>query len=216
MSTSHNENKFNKDYYENGIKAGVSCYEKYRWLPESTILAAKAYISYLNIKDNDTVLDFGCAKGFYVKALRILNINTKGCDISNYAIENCDNEIKEYVKLCSLENPIPYDEKFDFIIAKDVLEHMNLDQVDNFLNVTKKHINKKMLIIVPLADNGKYRIQSDEMDVTHIIRFDKSEWERLFIENGWKISKSEYHIPDVKEKQYQENNKGTGVFVIHV
>ena len=53
--------KFNKDYYENGIKTGISGYENYRWMPFRSIPEA------LEIKNNfdfNTCVDFGCAKGF--------------------------------------------------------------------------------------------------------------------------------------------------------
>ena len=36
---------------------------------------------YMNLGDDDKVLDFGCAKGFTVKGLRLLGINI-GVDVS--------------------------------------------------------------------------------------------------------------------------------------
>ena len=56
-------NVFDEKYYEDGIANHVSGYENYRWMPERTIREATSIISNVNF---DTVLDFGCAKGFMV------------------------------------------------------------------------------------------------------------------------------------------------------
>ena len=40
----------------------------------------------MDLDDNEKVLDFGCAKGFTVKALRLLGYKAYGVDVSEYAI----------------------------------------------------------------------------------------------------------------------------------
>merc|ERR1739848_265626 len=64
--------QFTKDYYEDGIRKHMSGYEEHKWMPTRSIPEA------LDIKDKfdfKTCVDYGCAKGFLVHALRIL-----GCD----------------------------------------------------------------------------------------------------------------------------------------
>ena len=84
------QNEFDENYYENGVITGKSCYVNYRWMPELTIKMAHSIIKYLNLNSNVKVLDYGCAKGFLVRALRLLDIDAYGCDISEYAINNAD------------------------------------------------------------------------------------------------------------------------------
>ena len=85
--------EYDEDYFENGIKTGKSCYENYRWLPELTIPMAMTIIDLLKIQRFETVLDFGCAKGYLVKAFKLLYRNAFGVDASPYAIANCDSEV---------------------------------------------------------------------------------------------------------------------------
>jgi cyclopropane fatty-acyl-phospholipid synthase-like methyltransferase len=55
----------------------------YSWMPELTIRMAHHLIQQLPIRSAETVLDYGCAKGFLVRALRILDIDAHGaCHLS--------------------------------------------------------------------------------------------------------------------------------------
>lgn len=205
-------NPFNEDYYERGPEKGISCYSNYQWLPERTISAVMTYIDYLGIKRGESVLDFGCAKGFYVKALRLLHREAWGCDISEYAISQADPNTKPYITV--IENdPIPFNQLFDYVIAKDVLEHMTEGQVSDFLSRAKKVEPKKVLIIVPLAVDGKYVIPEDEMDITHILRNSQEEWKQIFISNGWKIEETTNRISGIKDHQAKYQN-GIGFFTL--
>jgi SAM-dependent methyltransferase len=204
---------FTEDYYERGIEAGLSCYQDYRWLPEKTIPAVMSYIDFLDIKRGQSVLDFGCAKGFYVKALRMLHREAYGCDISEYAIEYADESIKQYVRVNSFEDIIPFDINFDYVVAKDVLEHMEFGVLTHFLSEAKKKTNK-LFIVVPLAKNGAYVIPSDEEDVTHLIRFSREQWTGLFNECGWCVEKFRFNVPGLKEHQ-TIYFKGVGFFVLN-
>ena len=75
-------NLFDEKYYEDGINNHISGYENYHWMPERTIREATSLINNLNF---DTVLDFGCAKGFMVYAMSLLGKQSYGVDISDYA-----------------------------------------------------------------------------------------------------------------------------------
>lgn len=203
---------FGEDYYERGPEKGLSCYVNYRWLPEKTIPAAMTYVDYLGIGRGESVLDFGCAKGFYVKALRLLHRDAWGCDISEYAVSQADDSVKPYIKVVS-KAPIPFDEEFDYIIAKDVLEHMNEEDIGRFLSSAGALCRRYMLVIVPLAENGKYIIPEDELDVTHLQRKTGDEWKSLFRNNGWSIDLYSNRIVGLKDHQavYQS---GVGFFTL--
>ena len=122
--------KYNKDYYENGLAKGLSCYENYRWIPELTYPMAHAICSSLKIKKNDKVLEYGCAHGFLVKALNDFKIDAYGVDISSYALSKVDIGIKKKTSLLKDNNiknslkKMKVKFKFDHIISKDVFEHI--------------------------------------------------------------------------------------------
>ena len=196
---------YDRDYFENGLITGKSGYENYRWIPELTIPLAMTIIDYIGIVRNDTVLDFGCAKGFLVKALRWLRRDAYGCDISEYAVDHADPEVKEY-----LTRYLPT-KKFTYCIAKDVFEHMEPDT----LRYTLKAINAKILFaIVPLGEEGKFYAPMNNRDTTHQICFPSQWWINLFRGNGWTDIQFSYRVDGIKDKYYERYPEAHGFFLM--
>ena len=63
-----NKSKYAEGYFEKGEG---SAYVNYSWKPELITPFIKGIINKSGIKRGAKVLDFGCAKGFYVKILGI-------------------------------------------------------------------------------------------------------------------------------------------------
>ena len=205
--------KYDADYFENGIETGKSCYTNYRWIPELTVRMAHHLIRHLNLTAGERVLDYGCAKGFTVKALRMLDVEAYGCDISAYAIDNVDAEVRHYCKLIKpAGSVIPFRQKFDWIISKDVLEHMTERSIDRFLKESLKH-SKRAFHVIPLGDGrGKYIVPDYQRDVTHITAQDVSWWEAKFASCGWHISTFSYSVKGVKDVWTDRYKRGNGFF----
>jgi len=204
---------FNKDYYENGISTGVSLYTNYQWLPELTIPMAFRIIETLQINQSHQILDFGCAKGYMVKALRLLDRNAYGVDISDYAINNSDKDVEKFLLRINDSNDIAnFNKIFDFTISKDVFEHIPYDKIDNTLTNIKKY-TKCLFAIVPLGDGKKYYIDSYELDKTHIIREDKEWWTNKFKESGYNDIMFYSKIKGIKEN-YTNMENGNGFFIL--
>ncbi|MCK5604583.1 methyltransferase domain-containing protein [Candidatus Pacearchaeota archaeon] len=201
------KNLYNEDYYERGIELGISGYSNYRWIPELTIPLAFRLIEVLNITEGDSVLDFGCAKGYLVKALRMLYRQAYGYDTSEYAINNTPPEIKDH--LVHVFGTFIY----DWVIAKDVLEHIEYDQLDQLISKFKRISNKGVFCIIPLAEDGRYVIPSYELDQTHIIREDIDWWTNKFKENGFTLQTVAYKMKNIKEN-YTKWERGNGFFIL--
>ena len=81
-----------------------------------------------------SVLDAGCAYGFLVEALRNRGVEAWGIDISEYAISNVHESIKDYCRVGSIVEP--FDRRYDLIVNIEVLEHMQKDEaikaIENF------------------------------------------------------------------------------------
>jgi len=198
---------FDEDYFEKGKISGKSWYMNYRWLPERSTTEAKAIIDYLQLNENHKILDFGCAKGFLVKALRMQNIETEGCDISDYALSfapgGCWNSSIEK----NWEN-----KKYTHVIVKDVFEHLTPVQLFEILNKISK-VSSKILCIVPIGDNGVYRIPEYHCDISHIIAENEEWWKGKFEEGEWNIITECEHIPGLKDNWYHVPN-GNRVFLL--
>jgi len=189
---------FDADYYERGPQTGKSNYEMMRWLPDASLPMCAYMKRFMGIRDGDSVLDYGCAKGFLCKALRMLGVNAFGYDISEYAIANADPAVADFVSNELKAEPMSY----DFVIAKDVMEHLTKEQLSEILPKLMAAARKAMLIIVPLTgeDGGPYLCPKDEQDPTHKIRWNLSTWLR-FLENVDRrcVVGGSYYVPEIKQ-----------------
>lgn len=184
---------FNKDYFEDGVRKRVSAYENYRWMPERTIREASSIINNISFQ---TVLDYGCAKGFMVHALRLLGKDAHGVDVSEYAISNCHPKVKDYLSVIDTTDNIRGG--WDLIIAKDVLEHIQKDNIPIILNELRRRCDK-IFIAVPLGDDNRYRIREYEMDVTHVVREPEEWWLTTIVNAGFSIKYFDYEFGHLKE-----------------
>ena len=210
----YKQSNYSEDYYERGIELGISGYSNYRWIPELTIPMCYEMINILNIKDDETILDFGCAKGYVVKGFRLLHKIAYGVDISEYAVSCVPNEIKPYIQTIESGKDIPLqnNEKYDYTIAKDVLEHVPYEYLDSVVSQLRK-CTKKLFVAVPLGENGKYIIPSYEQDETHHIRESLEWWEHKFSNAGFTTVYKDYKIKNIKSN-WSKWEKGNGFFIL--
>lgn len=156
---------YDEDYFCNGVATGKSSYHDYRWLPNTSLPQADWLKRVLHIKGDDTVFDFGCARGFLIKALRMRGVDAFGCDGSKWAVQNCDPSVKDYITQAFPEG------RFDHIIMKDVAEHIELASLKTILEVLITAARKNLLLIVPLTHHpdGPYLRDEDNADPSHVI-----------------------------------------------
>ena len=195
--------QFTKDYYEDGIRKHISGYENYKWMPTRSIPEA------LDIQekfDFETCVDYGCAKGFLVHALRIIGCDAYGEDISEYAVENCHPGVKPYVTL-------PNDKKYDLLICKDVLEHIEVDNIPAVLNTFRDKADQ-FFFTIPLGDGDRFRIREYEVDITHVTKKDEEWWINMFESCGLKLEKFSYSFGSIKEKWIGSHPYGNGFFIL--
>lgn len=165
-------NPFTEAYYMRGPESGLSNYENYHWLPDVTLPCAKRIMKFLGASKGDSVHDFGCARGYYVKALQILGFNASGHDISTWAIENCDSWVERSVSNQAPKEPV------DWVLCKDVLEHVPISVLPEVLATIIRLASRGALIIVPLTGvaGGDYLNPADQNDATHIIAWTLPMW----------------------------------------
>lgn len=200
-------NKYDEDYFLNGQKTGKSLYLNYRWMPDLTVPMAKRIIEHLDIRPGDRVTDFGCSRGYLVKAFGILGVEASGVDVSDWAVANCDEDVRGKVKLGSKVT-----ERCEWIVAKDCLEHLGhlevLDAIDNFA----ENANSGFFIVVPLSGHeDKYVVPEYEQDITHQIRWPMHFWVSNIqskLDERWSVE-SRYRIPGIKDN-YSHFPKGNG------
>jgi Methyltransferase domain len=77
-------------------------------------------------------LDAGCALGFLVEALHDRGVDAHGIDISEYAITQVDDSVRDRCRVASLTAPI--EDRYDLITCIEVVEHLPPSEIDAALD----------------------------------------------------------------------------------
>lgn len=107
-------------YYNDADLGG---YDEYRWdnpvwQRHMRMLADRV----IALAAPKTVLDVGCARGLWVQALRERGVEAYGVDISDFAIDSADPQVRPYLSVHPATEP--FDRTYDVIICSEVLEHL--------------------------------------------------------------------------------------------
>lgn len=203
--------QYDEDYFLRGKQTGKSLYEGYRWMPEATLPMVGRMVEHLGIRRGETVLDFGCARGYVVRAFRELGHDAMGTDISEWAIANADESVRQYlVKITDCFPYKPAGTKFDWVIAKDVLEHVNY--VVYTIRALMDMAQRGVFAVVPLSlfDSSQYVIPDYEKDVTHVQRHRLGTWADMFLRDGWSVEFT-YRVRGIKDNWYKPGwERGNG------
>jgi len=199
-----NGEQFDADYYLRGPQTGKSNYENYHWMEERTIAYAKRMTKHLGATCGQSIHDIGCARGYLVKAMRMIGFIATGHDISKWAISHGDLDVADSIYR---SKGIPHDVsslRVDWYHCKDVLEHMSSYDIIDLVRHAIGHADRGMLIIVPLVGgDGEYIYPPDRRDSTHIQKMNLDGWLR-FLEkslehlNNQITIEASYHIPGLR------------------
>lgn len=205
----YNGEFYDADYFERGRQSGKGWLENYRWMPLRSFREALAFIEYLRIDRESFVVDIGCAKGFMVRAMRMLEINCEGCDISEYALQfapggcwNCEDA----------ESWKRRENRYTHAVLKDVLEHCSKKNVVEML-CRIRSIARKAMCVIPLGDDGRYRIKEYHLEISHQIAENEEWWFDVFKKAGWNITKSTHYIDGLKN-HWREKSVIGNLFLI--
>lgn len=116
--------KWGHDYWDGDRRIN---YGGYRYIEGRWEKVARLMANHYGLKAGDKVLDVGCGKGFlmydFTKILPGLEI--KGIDISEYAILNGKEEVREHMQIGSATT-LPYpDHYFDFVYSLNTLHNLH-------------------------------------------------------------------------------------------
>ena len=121
--------KWDFDYWDGDRRIN---YGGYKYMEGRWEKVAKVMIEHYGLKAGDKILDIGCGKGFLLYDFtKILpGIEVYGIDISNYAIENSKEEIKDKLIIGNATS-LPFEDNyFDFVFSLNTFH--NLECYDLF------------------------------------------------------------------------------------
>lgn len=199
---------YNERYYEYGRSTGYSWYDNYKWEPERSHAEAGAFVAALDVPVMSSCVDFGCAKGYFVRAMVEQGHNCYGIDISAYARAAADPMVRD-----RLFSPAAFPHHCEHGFSKDVLEHVPYEDIDAVLEYLAS-IARLWMLIVPLARDRKYLCADYELETTHIIREDAPWWiER--VQRVMEINGAALWIPGIKDKWFPVHPMGNLVLTAY-
>ena len=134
--------QFGKDFFDGDRKHG---YGGFSYMPRFWGPVVPTFIKYWNLTPDSSILDVGCAKGFMMHDIKeaIKDIKIQGIDISDYAISNCIDSMKDYVHVADAKD-LPFeDNSFDVVISINTIHNLDRKECGKALQeierVSKKH-----------------------------------------------------------------------------
>ena len=139
---------------------------------------------YYNLNKDSKILDIGCAKGFmlYDFAKAIPGITIKGIDISQYAIQNAKEEVKEHLQVANaLKLPFE-DNSFDLVISITTLHNLNKEDMKQALSEINRVTKKDAFITLDAYRDDEEKKRMEAWNLTALTMMHTNEWKEFFKE----------------------------------
>ncbi|MDP6104508.1 MAG: class I SAM-dependent methyltransferase [Gammaproteobacteria bacterium] len=176
--------KFGKDFFDGSRRHG---YGGFSYHPHFWGAVIPDFISHWDIQLSDSLLDIGCAKGFMLfDLLQVMpELNVFGIDISEYAINNAKEEVKEY---CRVANAIdlPFEDKsVDIILSITTLHNLDEDEIKIAISeIERVKIRGSFITVDAYRDDyEKDLMESWNLTAKTVMHVDK--WKEFFHDNGY-------------------------------
>lgn len=176
--------QFGKDFFDGNRRHG---YGGFNYSPRFWEPVISSFQNYWKLDSNSSVLDVGCAKGFMLfDFIRLIpGISIKGIDISEYAIENSKDDVRDHLQVADAQC-LPFkDSSFDVVISVNTVH--NLDKVGcaNALREIERVSRGKSFITVDAyrSDVEKDRMYKWNLTAKTIMHVD--EWKSFFDTVGY-------------------------------
>lgn len=143
--------------------------------------------SHFNLNANNRVLDVGCAKGFMMHDMEQLipGIDVQGVDISAYAIEHAQPEVKANMQqACATQLPFE-DNAFDVVISVNTVHNLERDQCAIALQEIMRVSKGNAFITVDAYRDDEQKERMFEWNLTAKTIMHVDEWKAFFKQVGY-------------------------------
>ena len=176
--------KFDFDYWDGDRRIN---YGGYKYIEGRWEKVAKKMIDYYELPKKAKILDVGCGKGYLLYDFKKLlpDCEIYGIDISKYAIENCKEEIKEFIKEGNSTN-LPWEDNFfDIVISINTLHNLYSYELEKSILEIERVGKKNKYICVESYRNEQEKANLLYWQVTCEAFNTPKEWEWWFKKNNY-------------------------------
>ena len=176
--------KFGKAFFDGERKHG---YGGFKYLPRFWQPVIPRFQEHFNLSPKNSVLDVGCAKGFMMHdmAKLIPGITVEGIDISEYAIANSIEDMRQNLVVANAKD-LPFDNNsFDVVISINTVHNLEKDELAQALQEIERVSKDKSFITVDAynSEAEKQRMYAWNLTAKTIMSVD--EWVSFFNDVGY-------------------------------
>ena len=176
--------KFGFDYFDGDRNHGYGgfTYNPKFWQPVVPTIVEK-----YKLDNSSSVLDVGCAKGFFLHDLKLSfsDITIAGIDISEYAISNSLPDVKDFLTIGNATK-LPFQSNtFDFVISINTVHNLNREDCALALQEIERVTKANSFITVDAYRNDKEKTRMEAWNLTALTMMSVDEWKDFFLEVGY-------------------------------
>jgi trans-aconitate methyltransferase len=176
--------QFGKAFFDGDRRHGYGgfSYNARFWQP-----VVPTFQEHFGLTGSSSLLDVGCAKGFMLHDLMTLipGITVRGIDVSDYAIENSIESVRNFVSVADARK-LPFeDNSFDVVISVNTVHNLEKEDCGKALQEIERVSRGKSFITVDAyrTDEEYERMQAWNLTAKTILHVD--EWKAFFKEIGY-------------------------------
>ena len=146
-----------------------------------------AFQQHWNLINGDSVLDIGCAKGFMIYDMQLLiqGLQVSGIDISEYAIDNAKEEVKNFCKVANATD-LPFaDKSIDVSISITTLHNLEEKELVRALLEIERVTKRGSFITLDAYRNNEERDRMEAWNLTAKTVMHVDEWKQFFNDIGY-------------------------------
>lgn len=143
--------------------------------------------SHFNLTANSRMLDIGCAKGFMMHDMQQLipGIDVRGVDISAYAVEHAQPEVKANIQqACATQLPFE-DDTFDTVISVNTVHNLEREDCAIALQEIMRVSKGNAFITVDAYRDDEEKERMFEWNLTAKTIMHVDEWKTFFKDVGY-------------------------------
>ena len=176
--------KFDKSFFDGERRHGYGgfYYHPRFWKP-----VIQTFKKHWNLLPGNSILDVGCAKGFMLHDLQeeIVGIQVFGVDVSDYAISNAMETVRNNVQVANAKE-LPFDDNsFDVVISINTIHNLEISDCARAIEEIERVSKGKSFITVDAYRNATEKNRMLDWNLTAKTILSVDEWKNLFLEVGY-------------------------------
>jgi len=176
--------RFGKEFFDGDRSQG---YGGFSYMPRFWQPVIPTLQQHFGLTAQSSVLDVGCAKGFMLHDLAeaIPGITVEGIDVSEYAIAQAMDDMRDHVRVADARE-LPFaDDSFDVVISINTVHNLVREECGRALREIERVARGKSYITVDAYRNEEERQRMFAWNLTAQTIMHVDEWKAFFAEVGY-------------------------------